>query len=508
MYKTSLLFLQLIWFSLTLFSQNNSYAFLEKYPVKSLPFTDSIRVNQPHSELTLTNEQKVSLSLDDLLHEESSAFQSVELAYRVNISNQFHSLVFTYTKGIDNRFSVLANYDLHYKLVESKQISFHESQKEKSYGDGWLRPDLLTVIIYDGNRTSYRRFLWGKDGTMPQRIYKRYDQLLNEGLVVDQRVVSARSGLIIRDSLGKRIGKLNFGDAPYIVGYTKDSIKVVDEGRTIWGRKAKIVLDFQTFMDDLVVPSGKNNIGYVFEGFLYKSGNLHSRYRNETVDKSAPNFYYYTNNVIITRENYHSGRIDIREFFEIEKVDLEKYRSKIKYSETFRNSKLYTSQENTFTLKFENGTTKTYKDTTYLNHEYDPTDHNELVSCPTLPEYYVIYHSFFEDHDFFILDKKTGKKGYGFGDYPLVSPNRKTIITVKPPFSYDDGTAVMEVSRMNGDKFSFVLQTEFIHWNIPNDRHIYWLSDQEFILRVKEVENTFSNEGNAQFFYLKFRLKA
>ena len=340
--------------------------------------------------------------------------ENLEISYRIHISDKFHSIIFSYFKGEQNRYSFLANYDINYKLVESKQISFHESQKEKSLGEARFMPNLLTVIIHNGNRSSYKYHLWGHEGTMPQRIYKRYDQLLSEDLIVDQRVVSARSGLIIRDSLGKRIGKLNFGDAPYILSYTKDSIKVVDEGREIWGRKAKIVLDFQTFMDDLVVPSEKNNIGYVFEGFLYKSGNLHAQDKFEDIDKSNPDFYYYTQNVMVTPGNYQMARIDVKEFFEIERVDLEKYRSKVKYSETFRNSKLYTTHQNQFTLQFENRTTKTYKDTTYMDREYSPTDHNELVSCPTLPEYYVIYHSFFEDHNFFILDKKTGKKGLWF----------------------------------------------------------------------------------------------
>jgi hypothetical protein len=65
----------------------------------------------------------------------------------------------------------------------------------------------------------------------------------------------------------------------------------------------------------------------------------------------------------------------------------------------------------------------------------------------------------------------------------------------------------MQLQTLRGEKFKVIIHAEFIGWNIPNKKVGYWLSENSFILKVKEVDEHYSNEENAKFFYLKFTLK-
>ncbi|MEZ4849812.1 MAG: hypothetical protein R3B93_14590 [Bacteroidia bacterium] len=500
------IFLSLVGITHFLSAQNSSFDFLKAYPIKTPDILDSVRTNYPRATLSLTDQQKKALHLEQIFQNDSAGLASVYLAYRVKLPYEFHSLVFRYFHGKNEVFSILVTYSPDYAIMDQKQLSSHNDQKTNFKGEGTILKDRIEIYQHEGNRTWHHSYLFAPDGKMPQRLYKSIFHLINEGYVLDQRVVSARSGLNIRDSLGNKIGKFNFADAAFILDYSKDSTMIIDEGKKIWGRKAKVIIDFEEYIDHLVVPSRDFKLGYVFEGFLYKSSKYHLHSNAERPEEGHPLYYYYTSQVSISGTTYQMASIDIREFMDIEKVNLEDYRKKILASETLEKENYQLGELSQFTLNFANGTSKTFKDTTYEDSEYSPTAYYRQMTNPKLYGYYVIYNPFFEDSYVFILDKKNGKKAYTFEDYPFISPNREIAISLKVPYTYDDGTAVMEVVEMNQGKFRLRVNAQFINWNIPNDRHIYWLSDQEFILKVKKVGSTYY-EKNAEFFYLKFRLK-
>ncbi|MCB0840146.1 MAG: hypothetical protein KDE26_27425 [Bacteroidetes bacterium] len=501
------IFLCLAGISHFLSAQNSSYDFLKAYPVKTPDVLDSVRTNDPRPTLFLTDQQKKALHLDQIFQNDSAGLASVYLAFQVKLPYSFHSIVFRYFHGENEIFSILVNYSENYQVVDQQQLSFHNDQRNNFKGEGTILKDRIIIYQHNENRTSYLFYLFAPDGKMPQRVYKSIFHLINEGSVLDQRIVSARSGLNIRDSLGNKIGKFNFADAVFILEYSKDSTMIIDEGKQIWGRKAMVILDYEEYIDHLVVPSRDFEKGYVFEGFLYKSSKHHLHSNAERPEEGHPLYYYYSTQVSVSRTNYPMASIDIKEFMEIEKVNLGDYRRKILASETLEKEKYQLGNNSQFTLNFSNGTSRTFKDTTYEHSEYSPTNYYRQIPNPKLYGYYVIYNPFFEDSHVFILDKKNGEKAYTFEDYPFVSPNRKIAISLKVPYTYDDGTAAMEVVEMNKGKFRLRVMAQFINWNIPNDRQIYWLSDREFILRVKKVEAAYSNEEDAEFFYLKFRLR-
>ncbi|MCH8903261.1 MAG: hypothetical protein IIA45_05040 [Bacteroidetes bacterium] len=485
-------------------SINHSFDFLKAYPTREVPIIDAIRLNDTLIVNPLSGRQKELLSLDGLASRLGP--ESIRVSYRVNLSNNFISIVFNFHNKISGVFSVLVNYDLEYNLVDYQKMAFHNWDKDPAKGDGQLRKGFLSLTLHTGSYPKHKLYLISAKGNIIERIHPTAKEMALKGIAIHERVIKAPSGLTIRDSVGNKIGKYEYGHTILVTRYSKDSIALIDEGKKVWGRKAEVILDKFNFMNDLILGKNQENVGYVFEGFLYKQGGFYSSYENYMGDENDKYHYYFINYLNVSKYTYTRAKVDIREFLELEKVDFKDYQFRILAQESVLASQYYTAQNNEFKLKFWNGAEQTIKDTTYLADEYSPTHHYELFDNETLTNYYLIYKSFFEGSELYLLNKERGDTTYVFADYPFVSPNKKRAVSIRDR-SYLDGATTLEIIEIDQDQFKHVVTVNFINWHIPNDKHIYWISDSEFILEVKEVDKAYSDETNARFFYLKFKIK-
>ncbi len=490
---------------------DTSFDFLEKYPIKELPVIDSIVVSEYDFEKHLSTKLKEQLKLDKVLPVEQLLEQKVTISYRLNLSDQFKTIVFHYQNSEQDISGVLVNYDLTFQLIDFKKLSTYFKNNEDSKGTELISKKELSTKRYqyytNRNEIHFKYYLFSKKGKILEKNTKSLEQLIREKKLIHTRVVNAKSGLNVRDTFGNKFLTLDYGTIVYVLDYSKDSIAIQDEGKTIWGRKVKIVLDIYKFCDDLIVPSDDINHGYIFEGFLYKTDGFYDTNSSYTGDKDDPYHYYFTSSTFLGSTSGEEANIDIREILSIKRVNLEDYHDKIVAQEKILDDQYHTKNNNQFELAFSNGTSRLFKDTVFMNSEYSPTRHYELFKQNSFENSYLIFHSFFEDSNFLLLDKTTGDTLSYFVDYPFISPNKKRIVSVKSPFSYDDGEAILELTNIDKSSFHFIINAFFINWNIPNDKYIYWLSDDEFILKVKEIEHSFSDEKNAHFFYLKFKIK-
>ena len=185
---------------------------------------------------------------------------------------------------------------------------------------------------------------------------------------------------------------------------------------------------------------------------------------------------------------------------DIEKVAFKDYQDKVIKEETILGKQYNVHHMNEIRLDFTDGTKLTLRDTVYEDMEYSPTNHYELFTNKDLADYYLIFNSFFEESDFILFDKANGDTAHVFDDYPFVSPDRNMTVSLKAPITYQEGIAVMEITRFKEATFRFLVNAEFINWNLPNDKHIYWLSDREFMLKVRPVGKAYSNEEGISFF--------
>jgi hypothetical protein len=478
---------------------------LEAYPLNTAFKIENVKGLSEPKNMALSEEHKKLLSLDQVKEvKDNLMLAKVYVAYRLQLKESFQTVVFRIWTNPKKPTSFLVNYSPDFKITGTHLTSYYHS--EDDFKQTRIRSKELFSDTKVGNRTSHRRFLFTDTGKIVAQQGKSREQLRREGIYIHSRMVKARNGLIIRDKEGKRIGKFDFGAEVDILEYIGDSTSFFDEGRRVSGRKAKVILDYDAFQCHLQVPSYSYPSGYVFEGFLFVNIGQTEAYGEDCYDYTY-NKPYQWESLYIGKNSAYKSNINLKEFLDIKRVKLSDYESKIQKRESFIEQHYQTNSEDGIKLNFDDGSSRVLKDTVYENREYSPTQHYQKFKSKNFEDAYLILNSFFEDHHFDLLDKKNGDTIFSFEEYPFLSPNRKMAISLKTPFTYDEGTSLIEFIPIKNNTFRVYAKVEFINWNLPNDKSVYWLSDNEFILKVKEVEDAFSNEENAQFYYLKIKFK-
>lgn len=108
-------------------SVNDEYSFLSEYPNKALPFVDSTNFNNINKAKQLTEQQKDLLRLDKILGESySDIVQSLQINYRVNLSDNFSTIIMSYELGEHELLSKIINYDVHFMPIAWQEIAYDE----------------------------------------------------------------------------------------------------------------------------------------------------------------------------------------------------------------------------------------------------------------------------------------------------------------------------------------------------------------------------------------------
>lgn len=151
--------------------ESEEYSFLSDYPYKALPLIDSTNFNNVNSTKDLTAQQKDFLHLDTILGENySDILQSPQISYRINLSENFSTVVITYELGEHELFSTLINYDTNFKPIAWKDIAYDEiaegliRKQSKIYKDSIV----ISQISYfdEVPDTTFTRFKLDKNGSI------------------------------------------------------------------------------------------------------------------------------------------------------------------------------------------------------------------------------------------------------------------------------------------------------------------------------------------------------
>lgn len=318
--------------------------------------------------------------------------------------------------------------------------------------------------------------------------------------------VSAKNGLIIRDSLDNRIGKLDFGETVYIVRNIKDTITLKNEGKTITGSKVKIIINKDSVKTGKDFYIDKSNIGFVFSGFLYS----HDSFHNE-IDE----FHYSYDGIALGKHN-NEANINLREMFDIKTVNFKEYESKIVPKTKFISSTVPIKKDKKIVLNFDNGKSLVLKDTTYQS-EYTPTRSYNVSYHPDFKDAYLVSESmFFSDEIYSVLSKKNGDTLNQFNGYPHISKNKSYSVSVFPDWSECNQQTSLVINRLKDNKYINYAYISVNSWSYPlklnsdgipvDDFSIHWLSDNEFIIKVKNPEECYLGEV-IEPFYLKYKIK-
>lgn len=430
----------------------------------------------------------------------------------LNPSNTYKTFVFGTSDNTTFGSTHLATYDSNYKLVSHIPVD-HHGRKGGSVMISYLHGNSL--FTEDTKHDTAQEFIIRESGKIEKsnkpvtfkyyRYLGKFKGYLHE---MPKRTVKAKSGLLIRDAAGKEIGKVKYGNLVYIIDYTKDSITITDNGKTIKAPKARIVLNPKKVTlgaDFYIEPS---NIGYVFSGFLYDNYTEH-------IDDDFPYAYEYLR--LGTSELEENATIDLREIFNITRVNYNTYKNKIiKKPTIFPIDTTTYKKGKVLTLPFENGQKLILKDSTYKS-EYNPTRAFTVLFHKDFPNTYMVSESmFFMDDIYTVLSKKTGDTLQRFHGYPYISPTKKYSVAIFHDFECMQQTHIVINKRIKDGTFQHYASLQPNSWSYPfklNENNnledhfsIDWISDTEFIVYAKNAEECYV-ENASDYFYLKYKIK-
>ncbi|MFD2543802.1 hypothetical protein ACFSSB_15855 [Lacinutrix gracilariae] len=342
-------------------------------------------------------------------------------------------------------------------------------------------------------------------------IYKWFTPKEMEALQI--RTVNAINGLNVRDSLGNKIGKLDFGESVYILDYTKDSITLKDKNQIISGRKAKVVTAWSN--EKIQVSANqydykwfvkKEDIGFVFEGFLYEN--------NSNAEEDS----LYDYNYLSTGEKGNESKVDLREFLDIKKVNITDFNVLEKEANPL--NEVPKKINGRIVLHFEKAKKLVLKDTTYLNSEYTPTRTYNVFVHEDFPTSYMVSESmFFMPEIHTEISKKTGDTLNVFQGYPYISPNKDyaVLITYDQTECYHD-TYFQLYKKDKKNKYISMFGYTPQSWSYPFKKNnagsmdaifsIHWVQNDVFIIKAVDfVTDCYAPDKLSKPYYLKFEIK-
>lgn len=116
---------------------------------------------------------------------------------------------------------------------------------------------------------------------------------------------------------------------------------------------------------------------------------------------------------------------------------------------------------------------------------------------------------YYEELDYFFIDKKTGKKGESFNGFPYISPDKKWIISLTPD-PYEGGADFALYSMDENHKIESIFSAVFKNW-MPtyDDTQIFWSKNGYLYIPVNHISVHWDETGNhnKKFQYARIKLK-
>ncbi|MDA0176887.1 hypothetical protein OOZ35_05195 [Mesoflavibacter profundi] len=499
--------------------------FLNSYELKTSPLIDTISFLQPKNKYNdfegLEFSQKLALQLDTIISITKRGFRfydydkshhlyhlskeyaldkhlKTKIIHNLSVSKNYKTLLFYSVQANVGSFFSVINYTNDYKsILDVKVVYPYKTNSETVFYFYDSNFNIKSYYYDDGvMKTTYDYFLMDENGKIS---FKEKKSAVRE----HTRSVKASSGLIVRDSIGNQIGKLNFLDNVTIEKSSENDTIIYDQGQPIKGKKAKIILDYQAYLKHLLIPTVSYNHGYIFDGYLFDS------YCEQT------NFAYKNSGFSIKGKEVLP--ICLEDLFEINVVDISKYKNNIIKTPKIQDITKDYKQDNTLKIIADNGEKLIYNDTTY-HSEYSPTKTFSLYQDQDFPNTFLVGSSMvFSYPNFIFINKENGSINDVYeGGYPYVSPNKDYVVSIDYDLECLSQRTVF-IDRIKNDKIekSFMLfydledylESDFDTSQFLNktEEEIYWISNKEFI--IKFMSNSDCYESSDHCFYLKYKLK-
>ncbi|RKE95069.1 hypothetical protein [Ichthyenterobacterium magnum] len=427
------------------------------------------------------------------------------MALDIGFSKDFKSFVIYQYDENKQMLYKLANYTNDYKFIDAIDVSYFDLTKKMNATETYVYNNRL--FVHNKDNFQDIEYYLNSDGTfkkkplpitfnyLPLIEYSDFEVYKN---TFEQRVVKAKNGLIIRDSLGNKLGKFNYLETISVLEYSKDKIEIDNNGKPIIGQKAKVIINPEELNKEENFYLHNSNIGYVFDGFLFENattGNDDYRYEGLSINKK------------------HLIPFNLSELLEVEEVNIDNYLNKVIKKPNIKDVTSRYKQGKLVTIKAVNGKQLQFKDTTYQS-EYSPTKTFYVSEDSNFENAFIINSQMifmYQHFDFF--NKKNGELLDTYiGGYPHMSPDKSYIVSV----DYDaecPNQRTLFIDKIVNNK---IIKTLEIHYDIEEYKHlsfvknktkneIFWLSNNEFVFKFWGATGCYSDSDN--YFYYRYKIK-
>jgi len=466
------------------------------------PYLISNRIFKTYNNLDSIQAKELSMTSIFKNHKPTSKFG---LERQIGLKKDINTFVAYQFDENEQMIYKLVNYNKNYDVIDAIEVSYFDLSTKMNATETYMYND--TLYVDNKIKGLENVYIFQEDGTFkkvenptpfnykPLKSYNHKDEYLAQ---FEKRVVQAKNGLIIRDSLGEKIGKFNYLETVSVLEYSKDIKTVIDEGKTIKGRTVKVILDLKALKKDANFHLNTSNIGYVFEGFLFN---------NPTTEIEA---YKYAG--ITVNKNY-IVQVSLVELFDVKPVKLNNYLNKVVKKPEIKNVTKRYKINDLVTLTSKNNNTVTFKDTTYQS-EFEPRKTFSVFEDSNFKNQFVVGSTMlFSYQEFRFLDKTTGENlDHFYGGYPHVSPKGDIVISVY----YDDecpNQRTLFIDKIKDGKiikkveifYALDSKSDINFIETTNRNELLWLSNTEFIIKFWGATECYDNSNN--YFYYKYKIK-
>lgn len=191
-------------------------------------------------------------------------------------------------------------------------------------------------------------------------------------------------------------------------------------------------------------------------------------------------------------ENFETGK-ELNDFLKIELIDKQLFDSK-------RNSEVNFLLADTTEIKKKNGVIELKCQTKIKQYIDKPDAETEMQIFQYVGQFkflnkYVIGGAYWEGLDYKFIDKSSGEETQTFGEFPIISADKKNIICIYTnPY---ETTADLELYSIDGKQIKHTMSASFKNW-MPTVKpgEIFWSTDSFLYLTVNHVNSFWKQDGN------------
>ncbi len=191
-------------------------------------------------------------------------------------------------------------------------------------------------------------------------------------------------------------------------------------------------------------------------------------------------------------ENFETSK-KLEGFLKIELIDKQLFESK-------RSSSVNFLLTDTTEIKKKNGTIELKCKSKVVKYIDKPNEEESMQIFHYVGQFeflnkYLIGGSYYEGQNYIFVDKTSGEETQTFGEYPIISADKKHIICIYA--NHYENTADLELYSINNKQIKHKMSASFKNWMPTVDSgEIFWSTDHFLYLTVKHVNTFWKQDGN------------